>query len=485
MKRVKNYFYYFDIFVSSLFFCSLFFLFFYLSIEKETVWTSYRILFLPINANEETILQAAKKNGINGIISSNSIYGRFKELEENNCIDSPFTTKENYSKWFINRKENIRYMYIPITENIPPNFFKFLKDNTDAFYIERNSCFSLFQFTSAIAFFLIAFYCSSRKEFYFFSGLPFVFYAGVQAGILALSASILMLFSLAFWTEAIGSYLRFTKRQLIERIQKNPLLLVFPVISFVIAKFNSNISLILFIIFFVMAASFTYISERFIFFLHKNNESKRVHKQMITYAMSPVSVKKFWKSKRLFIVAGSAIFIIVFSNIVLYLGSRKTMQAYKNILYLPAPYHIYKDTGFSKSNFDEFEKKHYVDGLPDLSNFILDSWYMRIKPYVRLGENFSDQHSINYSNFLADENGVVTEIKSEALSLDDDFILATLSLRQKSSIEDLLYKQGSFVTVSYIGKKFPLNNFTMAALVVALLSSCMPAIIIILRVLDK
>lgn len=485
MKVSKDYFIVLDIFASCLFVCSVFFLFFYPANEKDTVWHAYRILFLPMSADETAILQAAEENGIEGIISSASIETRFKKLERNGCTNFPFTDRERYSQWFINDQENIRYMYIPITENITPKFFRYLRKNTGSFYIERNSGFSLFQFISAAAFFVIAFYFTKRRDFFFFLALPFTLYAGLQTGILALTASILMIFTLTFWTEAAALYLRFTKEQLTNRIKKNPLLIFLPFVAFTVAKFNSNISLLLFVSAFIAAASFTYISERFRFFIHKKNETKRLHKTITPYLMNPKSVIKFWDSKKLFIVSGTSVFFIVCSSLFLYFGFNKTMQAYKNILYFPAPCRLSEISGFSKDAFDNFKKIKSGEDLPDLENLISDSWNLHIKPYIRLNDNKETVEKINYAEFSVDENGVVTEHPGEVFNLDDEFIEKTLSFRQSPSIEDLLYSQGRFAAAAYIGKKFPLNSFNAAALFVALLSSLMPITIIILRVLNK
>ena len=253
-----------------------------------------------------------------------------------------------------------------------------------------------------------------------------------------------------------------------------------PFVAFTVAKFNSNISLLLFVSAFIAAASFTYISERFRFFIHKKNETKRLHKTITPYLMNPKSVIKFWDSKKLFIVSGTSVFFIVCSSLFLYFGFNKTMQAYKNILYFPAPCRLSEISGFSKDAFDNFKKIKSGEDLPDLENLISDSWNLHIKPYIRLNDNKETVEKINYAEFSVDENGVVTEHLGEVFNLEK-----TLSFRQSPSIEDLLYSQGRFAAAAYIGKKFPLNSFNAAALFVALLSSLMPITIIILRVLNK
>ncbi|AGT44917.1 hypothetical protein [Treponema pedis] len=485
MKKTKNYFFSLDIASSCLFLCSLFFLIFIPVTEKDTIWHSYRILFLPMSADESAILKAAEESGIKNIISSLTIKQRFAKLDENNYTGFPFTDKERYAAWFINDQENIRYMYIHISENIPPQFFKYLKNNTEAFYIERKAGFSLFQFISAAAFFLIAFYFTSRKDFYLFASLPFIVYAGIQSGILALSASILMMFTLAFWTEAVGSYLKFTKEQIISRIKKNPLLVFLPFISFVVAKFNSNISLLVFILAVIAAASFTYISERIRFFIHKNSETKKLHKTITPYIMNPKSIAKFWESKKLFTVSGAAAFFIIFSSLILHMGFNKTLQAYKNILYLPVPVNGVEITGFSKQAFDKLKEIRTGEDLPDLGNLISDLWNSNIKPYVKSNENTENYNEIKYSDFSVDSNGMITENAGTAFSFDDEFIKTALAFRESPSIEDLLYSEGRFITAAYTGRKFPLNSFNTAALLVAVLSSFMPVTIILLRVLNK
>lgn len=474
-----------DIAASCFFFCSLFFLFFIPFNEKDTIWHSYRILFLPLNTDENSIVQAADNCGIKNIVSSATIETRFAKLEKNGYTGFPFTDKGKYTKWFINDRENMRYMYIHVSEHITPEFLKYLKNNTDSFYIERKAGFSLFQCISAFAFFLLAFYFTNRKDFYLFSAFPFVIYAGIQSGILALSAAVLMMFTIAFWTEAVGSYLKFTKDQLINRIKKNPLLIFLPFVSFTVAKFNSNISLLLFISAFLTACSFTYISERILFFIRKNSDTKKLHKAITPYAMHPKSVTKFWESKKLCTVSGAAIACIIFPSFILYFASGKTLQAYKNILYLPVPSSRVERAGFSKETFDKLRTVRSGEDLPDLGNFIADSWFSYIKPYVKINDNVENRNEIHYGDFSVDTNGVVTETGGITLTFDDAFIQNAVAFRQRSSIEDLLYCEGYFTTAAYAGKKFPLNSFNAEALAVALLSALMPLIIILLRVLKR
>lgn len=485
MNQSKKYIFGLDITAGFLLVISLFFLFFIPIFSKSTVWKNYRILFLPMEANEASILEAAEKNGITGVISSETIEKRFINLEEQGYTGFPFTDKERYSQWFINDQENIRYMYIPSDRAITKDFFTFLKQNVEYFYIEDNSVFSVFQFFVVLIFFFITFFYTGRKKNYLTSVIPFIIYAAFQKGILALSSSILIMYTIVFWLEAIGTSLKFTKEQLLLRIKKNPLLVFFPFVALIIAKFNSNISLILFIFALILAASLNYIIERLNFFISEKIDNQKIHKTIRAYVMNPESIAKFWNTKYLFIVSALTMFSIVFSALFLHFSFNKTIKAYQNTLYLPMPASSVKFEGFSKETFDELKALRKGDELPDLGNLISDSWNEKIIPFIRLDSSSEDKDRVSFSDFSVDEKGIVTETDGLIFNLDDEFIHSIISFRISPSIEDLLYMQGHFITASYGSKKFPLNRYNSAALLVALVSAVMPLMIILLRVFEK
>lgn len=201
--------------------------------------------------------------------------------------------------------------------------------------------------------------------------------------------------------------------------------------------------------------------------------------------MNPKSVAKFWNTRHLYIVSSCALFFIVFSVLFLYFNFNKTIKAYQNTLYLPMPETSVGLSGFSKEAFDELKKIRTGDELPDLGNLISDTWNAKVMPFTRLGLPPQENGRVIFSNFSVDENGVVTEQDGLVFSFDDEFIKSVISFRTSPSIEDLLYSQGRFITASYAPKKFPLNRYNSAALLVALVSAIMPLMIILLRVFEK
>jgi len=468
-----------------LFLCSIFCLFFLPLTSNRTVWNSYRILFLPISADEGAILRTAYEEEIAGVISLSSSEARFKDFEEI-FEDAPFfTERERYIQWFINDQENLQYMYIPSNQKITAGFLSFLKNNTDFFYIEENSNLSMFNFAVALLFFAAALFYTSRKSMYFTAAAPFLLYAAFQKDILAVSAVILMLYTIAFWTEAVGSYLKFTKEQLIKRIKKNSLLVFLPFVSFTISKFGSNTSLLLFSSAFIAGLSLTYMTEKMRFFIGEQPSAEKLHKKITPYVMNPSSIVKFWDREKLFKVSGLAAFLIIVVACFLFFHFSKTIKAYKNILYLPLPDRVAAEAGFSKKAFDFLDEIRSGVDIPDLGNYISDLWKVRSLPYVNLHNPQIDNEKVTVNEFTADESGVMTEREKVLFVFDDEFISDVLSLRPRPSIEDMLCAQGRFMTVSYSRKKFPLNRFNLAALLVAMLSALMPITVIVHRVFEK
>ncbi len=483
-----------DIFISFLFFVSLFFLFFISLNSQKYTWKDYRILFLPLNANASLILDAAEKEGITGTISIKSLENRFKDIDTALFPASEFTEKDRYAQWFLNDQENIQYMYIPSDKKITAGFFKFLKNNTEFFYIEDTREFSVFQLLAALLFFCIGLFYADRKSIFSTTAFPFIIYAAFQKGVLALVASLLMMYTIAFWTEAVGYYLRFTKEQLFRRLKKNPLLIFLPVVCLLIANFNSRLSLLLFCLAAVCAGTLVYIMEKIRFFVNKKLDAKKIHKKITPYAMSQKSIEKFWDSKKLFKVSAAAVILIIASTFALFFTYNKTMQVYKNTVYLPLPRAAVATAGFTKENFDEAKKLRSGEDLPDLLDFINDKWNLTIMPYINLNNetlnSLSDNNDmvneeVSISSFSSDSSGTVTEKEPVVLKLNDEFIFNTLSFKHSPVIEDLLQKQERFTSVVYSSKKMPLNKFNFAAFLVALLSSLIPMIIIALRVFEK
>ena len=485
MRFYKRYSFLIDFSAGFLFLCYVFLLFFIPLNSKKTIWNSYRILFLPISADDRTVLKAAGEEGITGVISVLSSEERFKMFENFTGGKSVITEKERYNQWFLNDQENLQYMYIPINQKISSNFLRFLKKNTEAFYLEDITSFSIFNFAVSLVFFAFVFFCSSKKSFFFTAAFPFVVCLAFQKGILAFSAGILMIYTIAFWTEAVGSYLKFTKEQLIKRIKKNSLLVFLPFVSFIISKFGSNTSLLVFLSAFVAGCSLTYILEKVRFFMLEKDNTEKLHKKIIPYFMNPNSIIKFWESGSLYKVsATTSIFIVVFSFF-LYFNFSGTFKADKNILYLPLPNAKNEKSGFTKDSFDSALKIRTGEDLPDLVNFISDSWNMKILPYANLNKDNTGIDHIAVSDFTVNKNGVITEKENVIFKFDDEFVQDVLSARVRPSIEDMLYAQGCFMTAVYSGKKFPLNIYNSAALLVALFSAMMPVTIILLRVFEK
>ncbi len=447
-------------------------------------------IILPLLTSEATT--EAEKFGISGIISKASMKNRFKDHESALYKDDPMlSSEEDYTKWFINKKEKLQYMYIPSQQKLSNKFLNFLKKTNAFFYLEDTSNFSLFQLIVAIAFFIVAFIYAQRKTIFFSAALPFVLFAAFQKGILAISASLLMMYTIAFWVEAVGLYLKFTKDQLLTRIKKNPLLVFFPVISLIVANFNSRISLLLFILAIIASLSFAYISEKVKFFITKKLEERMLHKKIEAYAMNPKSVEKFWDTKKLIVVSTVAVVAIIFSSLFLFFRNTKTLQVSKNTISLPHPGLYLSDSdlksnslGFTKENYEKINSLKEDDDLPNLANFITDKWTLITMPYRNLHRE-EKNGIIRFTDYSSDEENKVQKTKTIEFKLDDEFINTTLALRDKASIENMLYKQREFITASYTYKRFPLNSFNFAAFIVALLTAFMPIIIIFMRVRDK
>lgn len=468
--------------------CSFTLFFIPISVNKS-VWENYRILFLPMDSDENLILEEMRLQGIRGAVSSADIEKRFSPLEDKDLYGYPFTLKELYSQWFLNDQENLRYIYIPSFNKIGFKFLYFLANNTDGFYLEDISCFSFFQFAGAAIFFAACIFFSGRKKLILlFLGAPIVIFAGFEKGILAFTAILFFLYAQTYWIQAVFGNFKLNKEQIKRRIKKNSIIVFIPIFSLTVLSFNSALALPIFLCAFVSGLCLVFIAEKARYLIEKKKDTVRLHKGISPYVMTQESIERIWSTKNLFRLSSLLVIIICVFSFILFFSLKKVPKEFGNIVYFPMPQKSVDKEEFSVSSYESLESIRQGDSLPDLGSYICDCWFEAVIPYLNVNEplNMPESGSIvEFKDFTADENGVFKENKSIVFKFDDSFLKDTLSFRNKSSIEDMLYSQKKFVSVSYDGKEFPIKRYGKAAFAVSLFSILLPLTLIILRVLKK
>lgn len=471
-----------------LFLLSSFLLFFVPLTVNTTVWKNYRILFLPMDTDENEILNEMHSQGIYGAVSSETIEKRFSEFEEKDMSGYPFTLKELYSQWFLNDQENLRYIYIPSSNKVGLKFLYFLKNNTEGFYLEDSSVFSFFQFAGALIFFAVCIYFSGRKFMFCLLGLPIVIFAGFEKGILSFTAALFFLHAEVCWIEAVFANLKLGKEQIKRRIKKNSIIVFIPIFSLAVLSFNSDPALIVFLFAFISGVSLLYIAENTRYLWEKKKDTERLHKVIAPYVMNPESIEKIWPDKKLFVLASSMTAILGIFSFVLFMGASTPPEGFGSITYLPLPQGYVPANDFSASSFDMLKEIRHGDALPDLGNYICDRWFETAMPYLNAAEPIVQPESgsvVEFSDFTEDENGKFYEDKQTILTFNDKFIKDILSFRNELSIEDMLCRQNCFITASYGGKEFPVKRYGKAAFAISIFSLLLPLTLMLLRVLKK
>ncbi len=445
------------------------------------VWKGYHILFVPIKyANVvEKILDDEK---ILGAITKKSIKKRFQNIEEDSY---PFTLQELYTQWFENETEGLAYIYIPKKSYISFNFLRRLNKKNIPFYLEGEPHLHYINFISILLLFIFFLIASNKKMLFSFTSIPFLFISFLITSFLMFYVIVLFLLANLHIIEIFFTPAHLTKEQRKNKISKNLILFIIPFFALVLLLFDTYLSYIYIFLAIIASFSICYLIEKFNYLFEKEKSKDRILEKLTFCAMHPNSIEKIWSKQK------TALTIILFCisfipHIVFVLFYTMPLSKnYSNSLCVPMPSSMDRTKDFSLSSYYECLQNKSGDALPDLTSYILDTWFYNVFPYLDVSLPTitlpEEDESVVFRDFYSAGDGVIKEKEPLVFTFNNTFIKKTLESTLPSSIEEMLKKEGSFVSAFYNFKVFPISRANRLLTFISLLFIFISWIIILFK----
>ena len=446
-----------------------------------SVWKEYRTLFVPLkySSSVEKILDEQK---IKDVVSKQSIKKRFQNIEEDSY---PFTLSELYTHWFENEADELSYIYIPQKSYVSFKLLRTLNANSIPFYLEGEPHLHYINLISISLLFLFFLICSNRKTLFFFTASPFLLISFLITSYLMLYVIALFLLANIYIIEVFftPSYLNQEQRK--NRIKKNSVVFIIPIFAFILLIFDTYLSYIYIFLSIIASFSVGYVVEKFNYLSEKEKNANREHEKPVFLAMYPYFIEKIWSKKKtiLTLVLFSISFIphIVFSMFY----TMPLPKKYTNPFYIPMPNNTSRTIDFSFSSYSRCLDTKPGDALPDLTNYVLDTWFYNVLPYldVNFPTSFPEEdETIIFRDFYNAGGGVIKEKEPLTFIFNNAFIQKTLESIPSNSIEEVLKKEGNFVSAFYNFKFFPIARYNILLTSVSILFIFISWIIILFKV---
>lgn len=471
-----------DVLLPFLFIFSLFLMPYLHNYTHSYIWKEYRTLFLPLKYSivVEKIMNEEK---IQSVIGENSVKKRFQNIEQ---ASYPFTLKELYTHWFENETDGLSYIYIHQKSYIPFKFLKILKEKNIPFYLEGEPHLHHINLICILLLFIFFLLCSNRKSLFFFTSLPFLLLSFLITSSLMLYVIALFLLSNLHIIEVFFTPSYLNKEQRKSKIKKNSTLFIIPLFAFVLVIFDTYLSYIYVFLSIIASLSVGYVIEKFNYLSEKEKDANREHEKLILFAMSPHYIERIWSKKKTFITI--VLFLISFiPHIVFTLFY--TMPLPKNYtlpFYVPMPSNMNRTKDFSFSSYSECLKNKSGDALPDLTNYVLDTWFYNVFPYLDVSHSTitlpKEDESVVFRDFYNSGGGIIKEKEPLVFTFNNKFVQKALETISPNSVEEMLKKEGCFVSVFYNFKLFPISRGNVLLTYISLLFIFISWIIILVKV---
>ncbi len=447
---------------------------------NTAIWEHYRLLAVPAEIPQQPIIRAVRNTGITGIVSDACLQDRFSFLTAQYYKGFPFTSVNEYKKWFTDEKSSLQYIYIPyksLWQYIKVYFS--VRKTAPAFYLEPPLPFALFQLCGC---FILAVYCIAnikRKALFSALAFPFVLFAATAHGSFSMAAAVLSIFSAAYWIEALGGEADIQWKQFKQRITRNRFMFLLPLGAVLFAILEGGKSFL----FFTAAIFFACISLLLVYRFLQLYSSTKEHLHFKMFVMHPDSWLHFWNTLQTYrMTVGTAVLILITAVFPLILPLNRLPHTMHRIS-VPAP-GIHAKTPFTADGFFTACIQRSDFSLPDLAAYIEDHWYAAALPYTNLHEPFkpvSKHAAIRFTSFTQQPDGKLLLEEKVLLTFNSDFIANTLHNKALAALplETMLLAQNGFLTAAHRQLKlFTFNSILTCCITLAALF--FPCILIIM-----
>ncbi|MGP1520160.1 MAG: hypothetical protein ACTTIZ_01405 [Treponema sp.] len=480
MKYIFDHYSLLDVLLPFLFILSLFLMPYLHNYTHSYVWKEYRTLVLPIKYSN-LVEQILSEHNIKGVISKQSVKKRFQNIEEDSY---PFTLKERYSHWFENETDGLSYIYIPQKSYIPFKFLKELNKKNIPFYLEGEPHLHYINLSCIFLLFFFFLLFSNRKILFFFTSIPFLLLSFLITSSLMLYIIALLLLSNLHIIEIFFAPTNLNQEQRKGKIKKNAIIFIISIFALILMMFDSYLSYIYVFLSVIASLSIGYVIEKFNYLAEKEKDANRAHEKPIFHSMHPHFSEKIWSRKKAIITL--VFFFISFTpRLVFHLFYNMMLpRTYTNTLYVPMPSRVNREKDFTFSSYSSCLKNKSGDALPDLTDYVLDTWFYNVFPYLDVRysiEQPKEDETVIFRDFYKTELNTVKEKEPLVFTFNNTFIKKTLESVQRNSIEEMLKKEGGFVSVFYNFKFFPIGRHNVLLISFSLLFIFISWIIILFK----
>lgn len=284
MKRLNTFLYFLSAFIAT---ASLLLFIFTPPKHSHPVWKGYRILAVPASADAAPYLSAIRQEASSGVVSEFSVSHRFAFQEAGYRGSFPFTDASRYMQWFTDEHKQFRYFYIPYT-----SFFRFIKlyralyGTGQPFYLEPAFSYAFFNASLAAILFLYCLIGSRKKCVFATVAFSFLCYALCVKSSLSLISSLISIFSIAYWTEALDTGGTILWKQLKERIRRNSFMFILPAVSLISVIIDGLYPLLFFCLALALSGSAFFSVYSFLRLQTAYREQYRLHPSLKVLVMN-------------------------------------------------------------------------------------------------------------------------------------------------------------------------------------------------------
>lgn len=469
MKYIFDRFSPLDVLLSSVFILSLFLIPYFNNYAHSYIWKSYRVLFVPIKYSNavEKILYDEK---VQGVISKQSVKKRFQSIEE---ASYPFTLQELYKHWFENETEGLSYIYIPRKNYVSFSLLRRLNKENIPFYLEGEPHLHYINLISISFLFIFFLISSNRKSLFLFTAIPFLLISFLITSFLMFYVIALFLLANLHIIEIFFSPSHLNQMQRKNKISKNVILFIIPLFALILLLFDTYLSYIYIFLSIIASLSICYLIEKFNYLFEKEKAKDKTLEKLTFFAMHPNFTEKLWSKKKTILTL--ILFCISFipHTVFFLFYTMPLSKNYSNSLCVPMPSSINRTKDFTLSSYYECLENKSGDALPDLTSYILDTWFYNVFPYLDAGlSNITfpkEDEIVIFRDFYNAGNGIIKEKEPLIFTFNSTFIKKSLESVFPSSIEEMLKKEESFVSVFYNFKIFPINRSNVLLTCISLL----------------
>lgn len=420
--------------------------------STNTAWKGYRILAVSPPEHETEIASRLKAAGIGVFITeSNSMLPRGNPLSP----VQPFVDEANSirTNWFLDPDNKFRFFYLPDEPNIEQKTGTALAALPLSWHLEGNSAVVLFLLVPPFLILIAGLVVQKNRLVAFLGSIPAILLAFSWNNLAGMASASLMACTVIAVSDMLyPGYFEITGRQLLIRAQRNPLLFIPVLASFIIAFFCGGHAFLLFSA--ALAATVSvyllrYLVPKLPFLSAYSGKTSQYRLRCVP--MHPQTVyRNHYLNKTLLIALFSVLFVSgSITSLMFSAGTRKSAFPSEGQLFLPAPSRYTDETGFTPETFEAFLKIRDSSSLPDLADFLAVQWKMAIFPWTdyrnRLYPPAVGEQMVVYDYLFDEQQGRLMPMPRVVAEFDREFIRNTLA--QKSTpLEKMLLKQGRFVS---------------------------------------